>query len=273
MNTTATKATRGPLLCSGMYKDDNLALVPCKQRLVGGRCPNKDRHVWKYKTGHCSHGWCEGTKATDWRGEPASTCKMWANCPCKCHLVYDQLYAAGNLPREVVNNSEYRVDKSLFSMPTPEERAAMHALSDTKRPDAPVLVESPLPDAVPATIRRTFTPTATGRAARGELESWVKEQCDIWMVEQDGSLCTPQLLADEIARAQGIKPPSVGAISAVFDRWVKLGFAVIEKKPTRFIKYTPEGVRIGLDGCKEKAKRDKRLKQGAESRRIGGREK
>jgi hypothetical protein len=256
-----------------MFKDDKLTVALCQQKLINGQCPNKDRHIWKYKTGQCSRGWCEGSNPKDWKGSPASTCKLWANCPCSCHLTYDQLFAAGGLAREVVNNSEYRVDKTIFSMPTPEERAAMHALSDTKRPDAPVLVESPLPDAVPATIRRTFTPTATGRAARGELESWVKDQCDIWLIEKDGSLCTPQLLADEIGRAQGIKPPSVGAISAVFDRWVKLDFAVIEKKPTRFIQYTEQGVKLGLDGCKEKAKRAKRLQQGAESRRIGGREK
>jgi hypothetical protein len=174
--------------------------------------------------------------------------------------MYDQMFAMADRPREVVDNSGWHPPKGEFWMPTPEERMAIIASSRPHAPDAPVLVESPLPGAVPATIRRSFTPTATGRAARGELELWVKEQCDIWIVEQDGNLCTPVILSEEIGRAQGIKPPSVGAISAVFDRWVAIGFAVIDKKPVRFTSYTEEGIRLGLEGCKDKAKRAKRLK-------------
>ena len=265
MTTTPTK----PRVCARTYKNDKLEVVPCRMKLIGGECPNRANHVVKYKTAFCAKGRCEGTQPTDWKGAPMSTCKIWQTCPCDCHLMYDRMYAATDKPREVVNNSAYRVDKSLFIMPSPEERVAMHALSETVRPDAPQLVESPLPEAVPATIRRTFTPTATGRAARGELESWVKDTCDVWIVENDGSLCTPTMIAEEIAREQGLaRPPSVGAINAVFDRWVKIDFAVIEKKPTRFIKYTEQGVKIGLDGCKDKAKRNKRSVQGEQARRI-----
>lgn len=153
-------------------------------------------------------------------------------------------------------------------MPTPEERQALIASSRPHAPDAPVLVESPLPDAVPATIRHTFAPTTTGRAARGELESWVKEQCDIWLVEKEEFPCTTAYLSYEIGKAQGIKPPSVGAISAVFDRWDSIKFAVVAKKPTRFVEYTPEGVTLGLEGCKDKHKRSRRLQQAASARTL-----
>lgn len=173
--------------------------------------------------------------------------------------MYDTMFRMSGLPREVVNNSKYHPPKGEFSMPSIEDRIRMHALSRPGLVNVPVLVESPLPDAVPVTIRRSFTPTATGRAARGELEAWVKDQCDIWIVEQDGNLCTPTMIAEEIGKTQGIKPPSVGAIGAVFDRWVKIGFAVIDKKPVRFTAYTEEGIRLGLEGCKEKAKRGKKL--------------
>ena len=101
----------------------------------------------------------------------------------------------------------------------------------------------------------------------GRRLAFVRDE-EIWIVEADGSLCTPSMLAAEIGRVQGINPPSVGAISAVFERWVAIGFANISKKPTRFESYTPQGVQIGLDGCKEKAKRGKKLKQSAEGRRI-----
>lgn len=258
-----------PRICSEFIKDDNLKLVQCKQKLVEGRCRNKDKHVSKYKTGWCQRGWCEGSNPKTFSGKPAPTCKSWATCPCNCHSMYDQMFAATDRPRELVNNSEYRAPKNIFWMPSPEERIALHASSEVARPDAPTVVESPLPDAVPVTLRRTYTPTATGRAARGELESWVKDECDIWIVEQDGSLCTPVYLANEIGRKQGIKPPSVGAISAVFDRWVKIGFANVEKKPTRFISYTELGVRIGLEGCKDKAKREAKAVEREAGRRIG----
>ena len=52
----------------------------------------------------------------------------------------------------------------------------------------------------------------------------------------------------------------------MFDRWVKLGFAVIEKKPTRFVRYTDEGIKFGLDRMKERSKRKLKLVQ-AEKRR------
>jgi hypothetical protein len=184
--------------------------------------------------------------------------------------MYDQMFAASDMPRELVDNSEWVV-KPEFWMPTPEERIAMHAASEAPRPNAPTIVESPLPEAVPVTLRRSYTPTATGRAARGELEAWVKDHCDIWIVEADGSLCTPAYLATEIGRAQGIKEPSVGAISAVFDRWVKIGFATVLKKPTRFEGYTEQGIRIGLEGCKDKMKRSRKSAEAAAGRRIGSR--
>ena len=269
MSPAATPTQPKLRICNEFIKDDNLKLVQCKTRLVEGRCSQRDKHVAKYKTGFCAKNWCEGQNPKTFSGAPAPTCKSWATCPCSCHTMYDQMYAATGMAREVVNNSEYRAPKGQFWMPSPEERIALHASSDIVRPNAPVVVESPLPEAVPVTLRRSYTPTATGRAARGELEAWVKDECDIWVVEQDGTLCTPPYLANEIGRKQGIKQPSVGAISAVFDRWVKIGFANIEKKPTRFISYTDQGIRLGLEGCKDKAKRAKRSAEAEAGRRIG----
>jgi hypothetical protein len=257
--------------CKRLFKNDDLELVECNLRLGPApdyRCENRHRHVSKYKTGWCAHSQCEGSNPVTFRGDPAPTCKMWQTCPCDCHRVYDMMFHASDMPRETVDNSHWHPPKGEFWMPTPEERMALIASSKPHAPDAPVLVESPLPEAVPATIRHTFAPTATGRAARGELESWVKEQCDIWLVEKEEFPCATKYLSDEIGRAQGIKPPSVGAISAVFDRWTAIGFATIEKKPTRFVAYTQEGITLGLEGCKDKHKRSRRSLQAASARTL-----
>lgn len=271
MATTPTKAAapQQPRVCSRLIKNDKLELVKCGRRFVKGLCGNEAIHVSKYKTGFCEKGWCEGKNPTTFSGNPAPTCKMWQTCGCDCHRTYDQMFAMSGLPREVVYNSHWHPPKGEFWMPSPEEKMAALASSRPGVADGPKLVESPLPNAVPATLRRSYGATATGRAARGELEAWVEEQCSIWVVEADGSLCTPAYLAEEIGRTQGIKPPSVGAISAVFDRWVRIGFAEIAKKPTRFERYTEEGVRLGLEGCKDKAKRAKKMAQAEAGRRIG----
>jgi hypothetical protein len=40
----------------------------------------------------------------------------------------------------------------------------------------------------------------------------------------------------------------------VFKRWERIGFAVIDRKPTRFSRYTEDGVKLGLEVLKLKAK-------------------
>lgn len=256
------------LTCKGSVKNEKtLQVEPCNQLLVtdgigGFRCKNRDEHVLKYKTGFCAGGACEGSAKKAPSGRPMPTCKWWKRCPCECHKIFDMMFAASGMERQLQDNSGYKVDHSLFRMPTPEERLAMIASSVGTGPTTPIVIESPAPDLVPATIRRVFTPTATGRAARGELASWVKHECDVWLVEELIYKCTPPYLAEAIAKTQGFaKPPSVGAVDAVLKRWVEIGFAVVEKKPTRFIKYTDDGIRLGLEGCIERAKRTRRLQE------------
>lgn len=265
----ATKVKQN--LCKQKIKGDDLEITTCNGRIVNERCQNKDRHILPFKTGFCNSGKCEGAALKDAEGVAYKHCMFWMTCPCDCHKIFDMMFREAEMPRVPVDNSGYVPKKSPFWMPSPEDRIAMMASSSPDPATAPVIIESPLPEAVPVTVRRTFAPTTTGRAARGELELWVKEQCDIWIVEEIDEPCTPVYLSNEIAKAQGIKAPSVGAISAVFDRWVNLGFAEIGKKPTRFIKYTPEGVKLGLEGCKEKARRARRSKEAEAGRRIGGR--
>lgn len=236
--------------------------VPCGQMITYSSstpalCKNRDLHILKMKTGFCNSGWCEGIKPKSSSGQPAPSCKFYLTCPCKCHDMVDMMFEMSGMERILVDKSEYAPHRT-FWMPSDEPYAP---LSSSAEVVTPVMVESPAPSIVPPTLRRPFAPTVTGRAARGELESWVKDACDVWLIDEEKFPCTPNWIAEEISRVQGIKAPSVGAISAVFERWTKLGFAVTGKKPTRFLHYTEDGVRLGLDKMKEQAKRQKRAHQ------------
>lgn len=261
---TVTPAALVLKTCKVLVRDGG-EHVQCGKEYLGDKCPNQQYHLWKYRTGFCGQGQCEGTKARNYRGQPLSTCKAIYNCPCECHDELSKLFKLTGEERQVVDVSGYVPDFGGFVMP---DVGPLTVSSNNDGTPAPTIIESPAPGRVPTRIAKPFDPTPSGRAARGELESWVEEFCDIWLVEQDVEHCTPTYLSEEIGRSKGITPPSVGAIDAVFKRWVQLGFAVTGRKPTRFIEYTEEGLQYGLQGLKEKAKRERArnraaLKRGA----------
>lgn len=217
-----------------------------------------DKNLWT--TGFCSIGLCEGLKPRSPSGKPLKTCtrilmdhrydKTWS-CACKCHADLDRMFEMMGMERYVEQNPEYVPDKATYVMPTLEERVA---LSIERRSTPSIVIQSPAPDHVPATVARSFQPTASGRSGRGELELRVKQTCDQWVIDKPEESCTPQWISDQIASKESIKAPSVGAINAIFERWTKLNFALIGRKPVRFIGYTDEGVKHGLDGLKIRAK-------------------
>ncbi len=250
------------VLCKTNVKD-GLTVRKCGLKLptylvgkvrVPGRCDNVSNHMLPFRSGFCSNGWHEGDNPKDFQGTPVPSCKLWMQCPCECHVKWDKLYALGEMERILVDNSTYHPNLGEFSMPSPEERALAYAKTHAPKTSEPVLVPSHAPGVVPPTLSRDFAQTPSGRAARGELEAWVRKACDDWLVDQPPVACTPVYVADDIAREQGINPPSTGAITAVLDRWVKIGFAVVERKPVRFINYTPEGIEQGLEVLKLKSK-------------------
>lgn len=197
-------------------------------------------------TGYCLSEWHEGTKPKDWKGSPVPVCIAWETCKCECHVVVTRMFEASGMPRLPLDNPEYVAPKRTWWMPSDEEKEIAVLASEGKIE----IIESPAPDLVPPSIKREFGPTKSGRAARGELEAWVKGVCDTWLVDQPENLCTPDFISRSIEAEQGIKAPSVGAISAVFDRWTAYGFACVEKKPTRFVSYTETGIKYGLEQMK-----------------------
>lgn len=208
-----------------------------------------------YQSGFCGIGSCEGTKPKSPSGRPMRTCEQTsAECHCECHVSLDKLFEMMDMPRLTQPNPEYVPEQVVRIMPSIEERAARFSRGD---PTPAVVVESVLPDRVPATIERSYAGTPSGRAGRGQLELWVKRSCDEWVVEKLDESCTPKWISQRIAEKEGISPPSVGAIGAVFDRWTEIGFALVARKPVRFIGYLPDGVKYGLEELKirHKAKR------------------
>jgi hypothetical protein len=245
--------------------DEKVKHQPCGQEYLGATCPKKSDHLMKLKTGFCSNGWCEGKKAVDWRDRPVPTCKMFVICPCTCHDDWLKLFAMTGAERQLVESSGYRTPERTWWMPSDDPTTD---LSSPSSPTPTVIVESTAPGRVPPRIVRDFGPTESGRAARGELEYWVLEQCEIWTIEEPGEPCTLTYIAEEIGRDKGITPPSVGAILSVLQRWEKLGFAAMAKKPNRFEHFTKEGLDKGLEYMKREAKRVKQREQAELKRGI-----
>lgn len=227
------------------------------QWLGNKRCPKWDDHLMKYPSGHCANGSHEGAKHLSPSGKVMKPCHLFVTCPCKCHADLDKLFALTDRERIYVDVSVYAPEPSPFVGPS-DDPEWYYGSSNPDRAPAPRSDEDTPTDAARVPVAPTYQPTPTGRAARGELESWVHDALQVWLVEQDGEF-TPAYVAKEISRTQAIVPPSVGAIDAVFKRWVKIGFAEMAKKPTRITQVTPEGKTLGLAKIKVKAKRDRQL--------------
>lgn len=220
--------------------------------IIGYVCPNKDNHLYPMMTGFCKSGWHEGTKARSASGQPAPPCKFYINCPCDCHAKINRMFEMTGDERVLLDVSDFKIENP-YVMPTLEPLSAVP--SNPGATVAAPVVESPAPGIVPASLPRTFDPTTTGRAARGELEAWVRKVTDVWAVEQD-AVCSVGYLSREIGRTLGINPPSQGAIQNVLLRWKELGFAQIEtERPLRFLGYTEDGIKYGLENMKARAKR------------------
>lgn len=249
------------------YVRDGGAQVQCNKQYLGEdrNCPNHGHHLLRLKTGFCSNGWHEGSKATDWKGKPVPTCKFIETCPCKCHDDLGKLFEITGAERIVVESSGYV---------TPPSEFVYGKLNDddpSLNPgpsDGPTGTGEAVVAPIPPPVARSYEPTPSGRAAPGQLEVWVLTQTDIWTVEGFEFPCTPVWISKNIAHDEAIPPPSVGAINAVFNRWVALGFATIERSPVRFTGYTEEGKRLGLEKMKEQVKRQAALRKAEQRRGI-----
>jgi hypothetical protein len=224
-----------------------------------GMWDNKDRKSGKgWMSGFCCVGHCEGTNPKGaLSGTPMQTCTFADSCTCNCHATITKMFEMTGLERTVQQNPSYVPVERTWQLPSVEERLAMR--SRKTETAVPTIVASPVPDVLPPDAVVEFAPTESGRRPKGELEDRVKKVTDAWtgMASLGGKMrdCTPAWIAEQIDEEN---PPSTGAITAVFDRWVAYGFATVEKKPTRFTGYTPEGVKKGLYTMKAEYSHNKR---------------
>jgi len=204
-------------------------------------------------SGFCANGQHEGLKPKNWRGEPMPTCNF-GPCTCSCHTTMDQMFAAADLPRVPVDNPEYRPDHGEFVLPSALDVTVPDVLSDDSGTESHADLERAsraIPDPVAGV---SFTPTESGRRARGQLEYEVLAICRRWLEDEfDWPACYPKFMAEMIDKAD---PPSTGAITAVFQRWERMDFAEYQHKPIAFLKFTnSNGTAVELTQAKAVYKR------------------
>ena len=121
-------------------------------------------------------------------------------------------------------------------------------------------------------------PSDDSRRPRGWLAADVKNVCDLYITGglkiKDDKPLTPHRCALAVKELDGLdKPPSTGAVSAVFKRWKELGFATFSDEPYAFVDYTEEGRTLGLKRMQDmqrKQRADAKASRRAATRQTGG---
>lgn len=174
---------------------------------------------------------------------------MWEICSCDCHDLITRMYEQAELPRIPVQNPDYKPYVPEFTLVSKIGNLGIPSVMGL--PDAPPAMENPVAASTGAGNGHTRD-VVSGEPTR---QMTVKEITDSFALAGSEEYCTPAFISEEIARIRKVPPPSTGAIHAVLNRWADCGFAIIGRKPMRFISYTVEGLQIGLDGCQERHKR------------------
>lgn len=209
-----------------------------------------------YRTGFCQIGCHEGTKPRSASGKPMKVCVGFAECQCDCHAKITKMYAMADVPRVDQPNPEY----------IPAPNVDLSWLMDRDFDDTPGLnpgkasrFVTPEPISLVTIMEASYTAevnVGTGYRKSGSLEQQVLDVCKRFLNGELDSQATPKAIALAI---DPIRPPSVGAIGAVFDRWTAYGFAVINKGPVRFMMFTAAGMQFGLEKMRHDYKRMQRF--------------
>lgn len=202
-----------------------------------------------FPSGFCNSGWHEGTRAKDWKGNPAPTCKLIGSCPCECHKELDRMFEMAGRERVVQDNPEWMPPVRTFWMPSDDPNYRM--------PEALPVGETDI-----STDHLEVTPT--GRTRKGSLEAAVQRAVLAWLEGADLGKRIQGFavkdISEKVYENEGAaleKPPSLGAVGAVLDRWEECGYVLLGRKPVRVIGLTPDGTEKGLEWCRAKHKKQK----------------
>ena len=220
----------------------------------------------KFRTGHCANGWCEGTKPKDSQGRPVPTCKDFTRCPCECHAIIDKIFETAGLERILQDISGYVRPERDYWMPGDDQ----DPLSIPSKPPAPDSDEVMPATTLPRKTAPSSPRTPTCKRRKGTLENEVLSICTECAADKyDWEACTTKLVSEEIRKMTEAEPPSTGAVQAVWERWVKLGFASFEKKPVRFTGFLVDDYsQAALDKLKFTTRQTKKRAKAAQRRGI-----
>lgn len=109
---------------------------------------------------------------------------------------------------------------------------------------------------------------ADDRRPRGFLEADIKRVCDAWVTGEyvvvGEKPLTPYRAALALKEMDQLdEAPSSGAVSAVFDRWVEIGFMEASRKPYAFAGYTEAARTKGLAALHKEWRERKRAAKAA----------
>lgn len=118
----------------------------------------------------------------------------------------------------------------------------------------------------------TFPETESGRRRKGELEVMVDYVVKAWTVFSEGDCsmgipdqCTAEYIAQECTALDG-RPTSSGAVWKVLVNWRDWDYAEVAEKPNRFVMFTENGLKLGLDEIHRRIKRAQKRERGAKLR-------
>lgn len=213
----------------------------------------------KYVTGFCSQKLCEGTRPVSPSGKPMKVCVAIDICTCECHVRFTEMFDLAKTARIVYQNPDYVPhDSGIFEFLEEYEKKKGETLLTSSRvvEEKPVTADDGTVMLGLARSGKVFEPTKRGRAA-GQLEDEIRGICNRFLQQEwpDQELCTPKFVAQQIfLETDAPAPPSVGAVGAAFDRWERIGFAIIQRNPVRFSTFTVRGFTEGLEAMKLAAK-------------------
>lgn len=129
--------------------------------------------------------------------------------------------------------------------------------------DSAVATETPATPAAPAPAS-----VPEERRSRGWLEALVEKllkNIKSGALVVDDALLTPHFVSKKLTEVEGLpKAPSTGAVSAVFDRWVKIAAATMQEHPYAFIDFTDDAKVNGIAALKAAGKAAVSAKRKAE---------
>lgn len=226
----------------------------------------------KWISGFCSIGCHEGTQPTNVDGTPLKVCVSIGSspqdknrCGCKCHKGIDKMYESAGLPRVPQQSPLWKPTPSpdlswLYEdAPSPLVASTIGATQGSPAPAEPAR-DHGIPVHQPRHAPDERTPS--GYRRKGQLEDSVNEVCLGYLKGQYSADENGDMTTKHIAHLiDPENPPSPGAVQAVLERWVKLGYAEMRRKPVGFQMLTIDGMQKGLARMKDEAQAQRKAER------------